>query len=32
LSYKARANLKGASFDGDDADFVYGGLIFDYNF
>jgi hypothetical protein len=32
LSYKARANLKGASFEGDDADFVYGGLIFDYNF
>ena len=32
LSYKARANLKGASFDGDDADFVYGGLVFDYNF
>jgi hypothetical protein len=32
LSYKARANLKGASFDGNDADFVYGGLIFDYTF
>jgi len=32
LSYKARANLKAASFDGDDSSFVYGGLIADYNF
>ncbi len=32
LSTKARNNIKSLSFDGDDANFLYGGLILDYNF
>ena len=32
LSHKANDNIKAASFDGNDSQFVYGGLILDYNF
>lgn len=32
LSDKANDNIKGLSFDGNDSQFVYGGLILDYNF
>jgi len=32
LSHKADDALQAASFDGNDSQFVYGGLIFDYTF
>ena len=32
LSNEGKENIKASSFDGNDSQFVYGGLIFDYNF
>jgi len=32
LSHKADKKIQSLSFDGSDSQFVYGGLIFDYNF
>jgi hypothetical protein len=32
LSHKADKNIQSASFDGNDSQFVYGGLFFDYTF
>ena len=32
MTKHSRTNIQGASFEGDKANYVYGGLIFDYNF
>jgi hypothetical protein len=32
MTKHSRSAIKGASFEGDKADYVYGGLILDYNF
>jgi hypothetical protein len=32
LTDHSRSNISNSSFEGDKADYVYGGLIFDYNF